>query len=162
MPVCALVFVIMLRQHRSWSFKFWGTKLKKKPFAYEQIYLLRELKNYVNTYGWVCGQQKAYFSTQNVYILVRVKSRRPVGSTDQAYPSCFYFRISWILRLGAPSVTFLSTLRDPTQLRRRQWATSQQHLFFSCPLLSSLEQLMHLIMNEKDNLTLSSCALTSS
>ena len=23
--------------------------------------------------------------------------RRPVGSTDQAYPSCFYFRISWIL-----------------------------------------------------------------
>ena len=31
------------------------------------MYLLRELKNYVNTYGWVVGQQKAYFSTQNVY-----------------------------------------------------------------------------------------------
>ena len=24
-------------------------------------------------------------------------NRRPVGSTDQAYSSCFYFRISWIL-----------------------------------------------------------------
>ena len=24
-------------------------------------------------------------------------TRRPVGSTDQAYSSCFYFRISWIL-----------------------------------------------------------------
>ena len=26
-----------------------------------------------------------------------LKSRRPVGSTNQANPSCFYFRISWIL-----------------------------------------------------------------
>ena len=31
------------------------------------------------------------------------------------------------LRLGAQSVTLLSTLRDPTQLRRRQCATRQQH-----------------------------------
>ena len=30
------------------------------------------------------------------------------------------------LRLGAQSVTLLSTLRDPTQLRRRQCATRQQ------------------------------------
>ena len=29
------------------------------------------------------------------------------------------------LRLGAQSVTLLSTLRDPTQLRRRQCATRQ-------------------------------------
>ena len=47
-----------------------------------------------------------------------------------------------ILRLGAQSFTLLNTLRDPTQLRRRQWATRQQHLFFGCPLLSSLEQLI--------------------
>ena len=39
-----------------------------------------------------------------------------------------------ILRLGAQNFTLLNTLRDPTQLR-------QQHLFFGCPLLSSLEQL---------------------
>ena len=47
-----------------------------------------------------------------------------------------------ILRLGAQSFTLLNTLRDPTQLRRRQWATRQQHLFFGCPLLFSLEQLI--------------------
>ena len=35
-----------------------------------------------------------------------------------------------VLRLGAQSVMLLSTLRDPTQLRRRQWATRQQHPFF--------------------------------
>ena len=35
-----------------------------------------------------------------------------------------------ILRLGAQSVTLLSTLRDPTQLRRRQCGTRQQHPFF--------------------------------
>ena len=46
------------------------------------------------------------------------------------------------LRLGAQSFTLLNTLRDPTQLRRRQWATRQQHLFFGCTLLSSLEQLI--------------------
>ena len=46
------------------------------------------------------------------------------------------------LRLGAQSFTLLNTLRDPTQLRQRQWATRQQHLFFGCPLLSSLEQLI--------------------
>ena len=57
-----------------------------------------------------------------------------------------------ILRLGAQSVTLLSTLRDPTQLRRRQWATRQHHPFFGCNLLSSLDHLIlvHLIMNEKD------------
>ena len=31
-----------------------------------------------------------------------------------------------ILRLGAQSVTLLSTLRDPTQLRQRQCASRQQ------------------------------------
>ena len=44
--------------------------------------------------------------------------------------------------LGAQSFTLLNTLRDPTQLRQRQWATRQQHLFFGCPLLSSLEKLI--------------------
>ena len=47
-----------------------------------------------------------------------------------------------LLRLGAQSFTLLNTLRDPTQLRRRQWAIRQKHLFFSCPLLSSIEQLI--------------------
>ena len=47
-----------------------------------------------------------------------------------------------VLRLGAQSVSLLNTLRDPTQLRRRQWATRQQHLFFSCLLLSVIEQLI--------------------
>ena len=47
-----------------------------------------------------------------------------------------------LLRLGAQSFTLLNTLRDPTQLRRCQWATRQQHLSFGCPLLFSLEQLI--------------------
>ena len=34
------------------------------------------------------------------------------------------------LRLGAHSVTLLSTLRDPTQSRRHPCATRQQHPFF--------------------------------
>ena len=34
------------------------------------------------------------------------------------------------LSLGAQSITLLSTLRDPTQLRRHQFATRQQHPFF--------------------------------
>ena len=39
-------------------------------------------------------------------------------------------KLKVILRLGSQSVTLLSTLRDPTQLRRRQWATRQQRPFF--------------------------------
>ena len=35
-----------------------------------------------------------------------------------------------VLRLGAQSVTLLSTLRDPTQLRQLQCATTHQYLFF--------------------------------
>ena len=34
-----------------------------------------------------------------------------------------------VLRLGAQSFTLLNTLRDPTQLRRRQWATRQNTSF---------------------------------
>ena len=40
-----------------------------------------------------------------------------------------YFRTSE-LRLGAQSVTLLSTLRDPTQLRRSQCVTRHQHPIF--------------------------------
>jgi hypothetical protein len=36
------------------------------------------------------------FVCQHV-IVMYVGSRRLMGSTDQADPSCFYFRISWIL-----------------------------------------------------------------
>ena len=34
------------------------------------------------------------------------------------------------LRLGAQSVTLLSTLRDPTQLKKGQCANTHQHPFF--------------------------------
>ena len=35
------------------KFQVLGYKITKKTFAYEQMYLLRELMNYVNTYGTV-------------------------------------------------------------------------------------------------------------
>ena len=38
--------------------------------------------------------------------------------------------VQCLLRLGAQSVTLLSTLRDPTQLRCHQCAARQQHPFF--------------------------------
>ena len=55
------------------------------------------------------------------------------------------FRKDFKLRLGAQSVSLLNTLRDPTQLRRRQcatrqgqqWATKKGVLLSSCPLTSS-------------------------
>ena len=59
-----------------------------------------------------------------------------------SYCIVFLLTLTNELRLGAQSFTLLNTLRDPTQLRRRQWATRQQHLFFGCQLLSSLEQLI--------------------
>ena len=43
------------------------------------------------------------------------------------------------LRLGAQSVTLLSTLRDPTQLRRRQCAT-RQHPFFVAHQKEGIDQ----------------------
>ena len=41
-----------------------------------------------------------------------------------------YYLCVLLLRLGAQSVTLLSTLRDPTQFRQRQWATRQHPPFF--------------------------------
>ena len=41
-----------------------------------------------------------------------------------------YIKQIYTLRLGAQSVTLLSTLRDPTQLRRSQCATTHQYPFF--------------------------------
>ena len=47
--------------------------------------------------------------------------RRPVVSTNQAYPSCFYFRISWIL-MEQLSFYFLRPLRFLQGLRSlKQW-----------------------------------------
>ena len=43
------------------------------------------------------------------------------------------------LRLGAQSLTLLSTLRDPTQLRRRQCAT-RQHPFFVAHQKEGIDQ----------------------
>ena len=47
-------------------------------------------------------------------------------TTDKA---TYLLLSSNILRLGAQSVTLLSTLRDPTQLRRRQWACTCYAMF---------------------------------
>ena len=44
--------------------------------------------------------------------------------------NCFSEALIFALRLGAQSVTLLSTLRDPTQLRQLQCATTHQYPFF--------------------------------
>ena len=48
---------------------------------------------------------------------------------DALFFTTFNIFFFFLLRLGAQSVTLLSTLRDPTQLRRHQCAT-RQHPFF--------------------------------
>ena len=63
----------------------------------------------------------------NTFLLLTylVQSRRPVPSTDQAIPSCFYFRILWILM--------------------------EQHCFyFFCPLgfLQGLRSLKHWLLQK--------------
>ena len=50
-------------------------------------------------------------------------------SYQDSFRNVYYYCI-YYLRLGAQSVTLLSTLRDLTQLRGRQWATRQRHPFF--------------------------------
>ena len=50
-------------------------------------------------------------------------------SYQDSFRNVYYYCI-YYLRLGAQSVTLLSTLRDPTQLRRHPCATRQQHPFF--------------------------------
>ena len=53
------------------------------------------------------------------------------------------------LRLGAQSVTLLSTLRDPTQLRQRQCATRQQHPFFCSNVMFESKKLLLLIRRKE-------------
>ena len=45
--------------------------------------------------GW-CSYAKISLYDPSTY-RISLNNRRPVPSTDQALPSCFYFRISWIL-----------------------------------------------------------------
>ena len=52
------------------------------------------------------------------------------STLSKQYILGFALELEKILRLGAQSVTLLSTLKDPTQLRRRQCATRQQIPFF--------------------------------
>ena len=56
------------------------------------------------------------YSTVHNYFTIKLTPNRPQRPPEGKK-----------LRLGAQSVTLLSTLRDPTQLRRRQCATRQQH-----------------------------------
>ena len=62
--------------------------------------------------------QNTDYTFKDVFVLFINKvlyTRRPVPSTDQALPSCFYFRISWILM-------------------KRPW----KHFFGSCGFLQGL------------------------
>ena len=54
-----------------------------------------------------------------------------------------------LLRLGAQSVTSLSTLRDPTQLRRRQCAKRKQHPFFCSHVMFESKELLLLIRRKE-------------
>ena len=58
------------------------------------------------------------YSTVHNYFTIKLTPNRPQRPPEGKK-----------LRLGAQSVTLLSTLRDPTQLRRHQCATKQQHPF---------------------------------
>jgi hypothetical protein len=49
------------------------------------------------------------------------------------------------LRLGAQSVTLLSTLRDPTQLRQRQCATRKQQVLVKHPGLDGFSLFSNLV-----------------
>ena len=53
------------------------------------------------------------------------------------------------LRLGAQSVTLLSTLRDPTQLRPHQCATRQQHPFL--PIFFAVDHPLWDVCMEKNS-----------
>ena len=58
--------------------------------------LIRFFTNVVKSFSTSPKARTAFpksLSTLLTYLL----TRRPVPSTDQAIPSCFYFRISWIL-----------------------------------------------------------------
>ena len=50
------------------------------------------------------------------------------------------------LRLGAQSVTLLSTLRDPTQLRRRQFANRKQYPFFCSHVMFESKQKIQILI----------------
>ena len=50
------------------------------------------------------------------------------------------------LRLGAQSVTLLSSLRDPTQLRQRQCTSRKQHPFFCSHVMFESKELKFLLL----------------
>ena len=64
-----------------------------------------------------------------VLVLTLLSKSKPLERLRQIFVA-FSKKLKFGLRLGAQSVTLLSTLRDPTQLRRHQCATRQQHPFF--------------------------------
>ena len=70
--------------------------------------------------------------TGNLFLFCQKKDELQIKIIRTYFQHC-YIQISsnnYPLRLGAQSVTLLSTLRDPTQLRRHPCATRQQHPFF--------------------------------
>ena len=56
-------------------------------------------------------------------------SRRTFLAASRPFFSGLLFASDEQLRLGAQSVKLLSTLRNPTQLRRRQWACTCYAMF---------------------------------
>ena len=67
---------------------------------YVVYHFLSEFTHYIATnHYWVWWLFKLYIGspTLSYFIKTFLHIRRPVPSTDQALPSCFYFRISWIL-----------------------------------------------------------------
>ena len=64
-------------------------------------------------------------SSHRAVIRQSINSRHPVPSTDQALPSCFYFRISWILM-------------------ERPW----NNFFGSCGFLQGLRSLKHWLLQK--------------
>ena len=80
------------------SFQLWKPILKAKHFA-----IIPDLY-FVPIWYPRCPHICILYTY--IYVSYCVCTRRPVGSIDQAYLSCFYFRISWIL-MERPWIIFL-------------------------------------------------------
>jgi hypothetical protein len=69
-----------------------GFRWKKASLGVRSPWLQTSWKSIMQTF--LPSFYKVVISLWSIFL---VHTRRLVGSTDQAYPSCFYFRISWIL-----------------------------------------------------------------
>ena len=69
----------------------------------------------------------------------------PVFSTFSKIFKKIYIYKSHLLK-GAQSVTLLSTLRDPTQLRQCQYASRKRHPFFCSHVMFETKKLKFLLL----------------